>query len=454
MTSPTERQAVFRATIERFLKERLDTKLAKLPTDDSKRAELIAQHARETWLADAARRVAQIQIVTHTLKPIHPDARGTNLFRAPQDLPAHAEVGSHVLAGDFSSDVVGNAAALDVFKLLKLQVFGRSLLAWMQAGDPDLLAALSDDADQASEWLAAFTGITAPRSAVPSSHTLAKQLYWLAEEDPADDGQYHLLAPLYSSALAHAVFQTINEDRFGEAGKLARQARREHRDHDTGFREYPDLAVQKFGGTKPQNISQLNSERGGSNYLLASRPPSWKTLAVKAPFYTDSVFPRFARIPEVRQAVRTLRAFLESDPDANKETRDRRDALMDRLIDELVDFAHPLQATLPAGWTREPNCRLAEAEQLWLDPGRAETDDEADAEFHTAWQRMDWPAEIGRRFANWLNHELGQTLPLGDIEARHWRDELLLHTAWAGTLHQLRVRGDAPTYVPVREAAQ
>lgn len=27
-------------------------------------------------------------------------------------------------------------------------------------------------------------------------------------------------------------------------------------------REYPNLAVQKFGGTKPQNISQLNSERG------------------------------------------------------------------------------------------------------------------------------------------------------------------------------------------------
>jgi len=454
MSTSPERRTAFRNAIEHFLKERLDEKLKGLADDNPKRVELIARHERDTWLANAARRVTWIQIATHTLKPIHPDARGTNLFRAPQELPAHREVGSHVLGQNFSSDVVGDAKALDVFKLLKLPVDGRPLLAWMQDGDPDMLGALSDDADQASEWLAAFTGITAPRSATPSSHTLAKQLYWLAGEDPADDAQYHLLAPLYSSALAHAVFQTINEDRFGEAGMLARQARYAQRDHDTGYREYPDLAVQKFGGTKPQNISQLNSERGGNNYLLASRPPKWKSRALKAPLLAESVFPRFGGIREVRATVRVLRDFLESDPPSTMETRNRRDALLDRLIDELVDFAHPLQATLPAGWTRDANCRLVEAERLWLDPRRAETDDETDTEFRSAWQRMEWPAEIGRRFGNWLNHELGQSLPLGDIEGRHWRDELLLHTAWAGKLHTLRTQGDAPTYIPVREAVQ
>jgi CRISPR-associated protein Csy1 len=445
MIASAERRAAFRNAIEHFLRERLDAKLAKLSPDDPKRVELIAQHARETWLADAARRVEQIQIVTHTLKPIHPDARGTNLFCAPHELPAHREVGSHVLGQDFCSDVVGNAAALDVFKLLKVPVAGRPLLAWMEGGDPDLLAALSDDADQGRDWLSTLTGITTARSATPSSHALAKQVYWLAGEDPADDGQYHLLAPLYSSALAHAVFQTINEDRFGEAGNLARQARYAQRDHDSGYREYPDLAVQKFGGTKPQNISQLNSERGGKNYLLASCPPKWKTRSLKAPLSTDTVFSQFGRIAEVRATVHNLRNFLESDPPPNMRTKDRRDALLDRLIDELLDFAHPLQAILPAGWTRDSACRLVEAERLWLDPRRAETDDNTDTEFRTAWQRMDWPAEIGCRFGNWLNHALGQSLPLGDIEGRYWRDELLLQTAWAGRLYTSRVSIDAST---------
>lgn len=452
MNSPPPRRAAFREAIETFLKERLDAKLDKLAADDPKRAELIAQHRLHTWLDDAARRVAQIQAVTHSLKPIHPDARGTNLYRAPASLPAHTEVGTHALAGGHSGDVVGNAAALDVYKLLKLDVGGRALLDWMQANDADLLAALHDDPAVAHEWVRAFTAITHPRSETFASHTRAKQLYWLAGDDPMDDGHYHLLAPLYASSLAHAVFEAIEEDRFGEAGKAARQARREQRDHDGGYRDYPDLAVQKLGGTKPQNISQLNSERRGGNYLLASLPPSWKTRAVRAPWHVDSVLPRFGRREEVRKAVRELRDFLTGNPPPTMDTRNRRDAWLDRLIDELVDFAQPLQATLPPGWTRDTDCRLAESEKLWLDPGRATAPAPDDADFATTWRVMDWPAEIGKRFANWLNAELGQQLPLGDIEARQWQDELLLHEDWTGTLQAHRRTAGAPTYIPVREA--
>lgn len=105
--------------------DRLDAKLAKLAPDDPKREALAAQHRRETWLEDAARRVAQIQAVTHTLGPVHPDARGTNLLCAPDSLSLHAEAGSHALPDDFASDVVGNAAALHVYRLLKLTVDGR-----------------------------------------------------------------------------------------------------------------------------------------------------------------------------------------------------------------------------------------------------------------------------------------------------------------------------------------
>ncbi len=452
MPNSPHRQTVFRETIEQFIKERLDTKLAKLAPEDPKRDTLLEQYAFEAWLNDAARRVAQIQAVTHTLKPIHPDARGTNLFRSPTSLDSQTEAGSHALPADFSVDIVGNAAALDVYKLLKLRVDDRSLLDWMQDGDPDLTAALSTDPAQALGWIDAFTRLPHPRGGGLTSHTLAKQLYWLTGDDPCDDGQYQLLAPLYASSLAHAVFQTINEDRFGEATKAARKAKREHRDHESGYREHPNLAVQKFGGTKPQNISQLNSERGGKNYLLASLPPSWKTRAVQAPWHRDSVFPGLGRRGAVRETLNELRAFLLSDAPQNVDTRNRVDALTDTLIDELVNFAHPLQATLPPAWTREPECRLVEVEQLWLDPGRATAALTDDAEFIAAWQQMDWPAEIGKRFGNWLNTQLGERLPLGDIEGRHWRDELLLHEGWAGTLHRQRKQVDAPTYMPVRGA--
>jgi CRISPR-associated protein Csy1 len=128
-----DRRSAFRTAIERFLQARRDTKLDKLAPDDPKRDELIAQFTPEAWIDDAARRVGQIQAVTHSLKATHPDARGTSLYQQPDQLPGRAEVGSHVLGQDFAGDVVGNAAALDVYKFLRVTVENRSLLDWMLA---------------------------------------------------------------------------------------------------------------------------------------------------------------------------------------------------------------------------------------------------------------------------------------------------------------------------------
>lgn len=446
-----DRRGTFRAAIERFLQERLASKLDKLAADDPKRSELLVQYAPAAWLADAARRVAQIQTVTHSLKPIHPEARGTNLYCPPTSLPSHREVGSHVLSADFAGDVVGNAAALDVYKFLKIAVEGRPLLEWMQQDDADLLTALSGDSGKAQAWAEAFRSVTEPASEIPASHGLAKQLYWLTGEDPADDSDFHLLAPLYASSFAHTVFRTINEDRFSESAKAAQKAKWEHRDHDGVSREYPNLAVQKFGGTKPQNISQLNSERGGSNYLLASLPPRWKSREVQAPWHVDSVLSRFVHSEGVWAQVRELRDFLRSDPPPTVETRNRRESLIDNLIDDLVDFAQRFQVMLPAGWTRDPRCRLPEAERLWLDPGRVLANAEDDAVFCGKWHQLDWPAEVGSRFGNWLNKQMGPDLPLGDVETRQWQTELLLQQDWAQRLHQLRGQLDAPRYIPTRE---
>ena len=285
-------KAGYRAAISAFLHDRLQAKLDKLKPDDPQRDEAIASFAHDVWLASAAKRVEQIQAVTHSLKPIHPDARGTNLYVEPRTLPPLAELGSHALGERFVGDVVGNAAALDVYKLLKLEVNGRSLLTALLAQDADALAALHADPAQAEKLRDAFVSLTQPRAEGPSSHTLAKQLYWLTGTDACDDSHYTLLAPLYATSLAHAVHAQLQEDRFGEANKAARQARRERKMHDGVFHDYPGLAVQNMGGTKPQNISQLNSERRGMNYLLSSLPPQWQASAVRLPVHATSVFDR------------------------------------------------------------------------------------------------------------------------------------------------------------------
>jgi CRISPR-associated protein Csy1 len=432
-TSP-ERRTAFRTAIEGFLQERLAGKLEKLKPDDPKRDELAAQFVFATWIEDAASRIAQLQMATHIVKPVFPEAKireTTNLLIRPDSLTSHPEVGSHTLDRQFVTDVVGNSAALHFYKFLRIEVAGQILLDAVLARDADLIDALGGKPEQAAAWVEAFAALMQPRGEL-SSHGRAKQLYWLAGDDPRDNEHFHLLAPLYASSLTHAVYQTIYNDRFGEASKAARQARRDKRDHPNGYREYPHLAVQKLGGTKPQNISQLNSERRGDNYLLASLPPQWKSRAVREPLHTDSVFPNFGRRQEVHDLVRNLKTFLASDPAPTMETRQRRESYMEGLMGELVSFAAELQTALPAGWSLDPACRLVAAEQLWLDPARAEQDEA----FRSQWQQLRWPDEVGRRFANLLNSQLVDKLPMGDIEHQTWTGELLGHTEWAARIDQ------------------
>ena len=407
----SERAAELRALIWRFLSDRLDSKLEKLPADDPKHTALQEQFVPATWLDDAARRVGQIQAVTHSLKPIHPDAKGSSLFCAPAGLPALAEVGSHSLGAHFDIDVVGNAAALDVYKLLKLNHSGTGLLGLASAQDADLCAALSDDPAQAEQWCNAFAGLAKPRGK-PSSHSLAKQVYWLTGSDVHDDSHYQLLAPLYPTSLAHRVYQTLQDDRFSDAAKAARAAKKSGTPHQRPVRDYPNLALQGLGGTKPQNISQLNSERRGDNALLASLPPVWTSADIKPVLHARTLLKAYGQRPEARRLARLLRDFLVADPARNVKTRQRRDGWIDDLIDELLQFTAELRS-LPAGWTQSADCDLPVAQRQWLDPDSAQAADDTAAE------------QVADDFANWINTQLRPPLPVGDPEFLAWRKQAL-----------------------------
>lgn len=412
-----------RQAINAFLADRLQSKLEKVAEEDSEqRAALLAAYAPKCWIADAARRVTQIQQVTHAIKYTHPDARGSSLYTAGNPHAAATEVGTHTLGAQLAADVVGNAAALDVYKFLNLRIGETRILDLAVAGETALTAAFSDNAEEAAAWMAAFATLPQAKGET-ASHKLAKQVYW-----PLGDGEYLLLAPLFPTSLVHSLWQTVREDRFSEEAKAARAAKKAKMAHPHGFREYPDLAIQSFGGTKPQNISQLNSERYGENYLLPSLPPNWQSPAIRPPTTVNSVFDRiFSRRKRVRELLEILRAFLESVVKENNfRIRNKRAELTAYLCDEALLYAAELREAvelgqLAAGWTQDEACKLNRAEQLWLDPLRCDLD----PDFAREYQRDEWPGEICRRFGNWLNARLTtERLPMGAIEAEHWRSEL------------------------------
>lgn len=414
-------------------------------------------------LEKGANCAANIAVATHVAKATHPDLKAklvTNPHVRFDTLPAHNEVGSHLLSmsdslADTTGDGAHNAAAYELYLLLDIVFEGKHLGTWLDENDLDVTLAFSPAtaSDEEAKSLADKYASLLKEKSNLASDTRAKQLYWLVGDDASDNTAYHLLAPLYATSLAHAIYNVIQQDRFGEEGKLARQARSEGKWHDGVVCDYPDLAVQKLGGTKPQNISQLNSERRGNNYLLSCAPPLWVTAKRRAPWRLPSVFDRiYGAREEVQITVRALLRFLKGGPPQNVGTRNRIDAHVDSLIDELVQMASDYQQGLDAGWSRDARVELAEAEQLWLDPHRAAIKEEVD--FRERWLWQDWPAEIGRRFGNWLNAQLEGHLPVGDAEMRQWRKELLLDEddgGWAQQLHRLRKSVDARTYIPTRE---
>ena len=428
------RATIFQQKIAEFINERKETKL-KGQTGE-KAVETEAKYQYHTWLADAARRVPQIQAVTHVLKASHPDAKGSSLHIDPASLPDRQEIGTHNLDDNHIKDIVGNAAALDVYKFLKTQVEDKELLHWLQQNDEDLLAAFHQDSETATQWATAFKGLVNQPEDL-SSHSLAKQVYWCADQDPTQDENFHLLQLLFPSSLVHKVHAQINDSIYSQANKEARKAKRDNQPFDGTYISYVDVAVRKLGGTKPQNISQLNSERGGVNYLLSNAPPIWQEKLKPSYLNVNNIFDRFQSFANVRFLIKDLTTFLKIEPSNTLETRVKRENLEQQLGSALADFSVTIQDSQAAGWTDNPECLLPLHQKVWLDPERAETDDE----FRKLREWNDWPDQVATDFALWLNDILRKAkLAVGDVEFRHWAKQAVIASDWPTTMSRKAIQ--------------
>lgn len=374
-----------------------------------RKQELESKFAAAVWLTDAARRAPQISLVSHALKYSHSDAKGTSLMLTPEEKP-YSRLSSHHLKAP-KADVVGNAAVLDVANLLLLEAGGKRLLDFVAEGDSSPLDTLGDQA-AVQGWVSGFK--EALHSGDPASHTLAKQSYF-----PVDDSVgYHLLAPLSASSLHHAVYQRIQASRFSEASKAAREARKKSVFWESGTRDYPNLALQTFGGTKPQNVSLLNSQRGGKLYLLNSQPPEWQTQA-KPPESSERFWQQY--LWRIHKQIRGLKSFLEWVDQRNLNNIDIRYERARRvasMVDELHQFAASVQQ-LPSGWSGGGESNISLHEACWLDPKRT------DETFQYEREGKEWCESVAKTFGRVLSKAMTTNkLLMADDETRHFRQQI------------------------------
>jgi CRISPR-associated protein Csy1 len=256
--------------------------------------------------------------------------------------------------------------------------------------DSSPLARFATNQIQLSIWMEGFKSVLFNREL--KSHTFAKQVYF-----PNEDGTYHLLAPLHSSSLSQAIFEQIMEDRFSEKAVIARECKKKRKMSDAIVIDYPALAIQKFGGSKPQNISKLNTHRRGESFLFRSVPPIWNAIK-KPPMKKNEFWKSYERRASI--LLKEFRLFLNAinecdNNDNNRNIRGQRKSFTDQLIDLLFQMAAEIQSMKP-GWSKSSMLPLEE--KIWLDPLR---DDLVRIR-----NQENWRYDISSHFASWIIQKL------------------------------------------------
>ena len=247
-----------------------------------------AKFAINNWLPNAAKRASQLSFTTHPVTLSHPSARkNKNGYATAVIANCEQSNDGYLRSGNVTSelDALGNAAALDVYKFLMLKVNAKTLLEHIKE-QTDFAQQLLSNCGDYTELREQFLQIIATTAEQVTSEKI-KQVY--AE---TTEGDYYLLSVVNPSAIMQQLKQNINQRRFGEQAKTAREAKRNNNYDEQGFEDFYNLVDIGYGGTKPQNISVINSTNGGNFFLLPSLPPTLSNYQITCPktnFFGETV---------------------------------------------------------------------------------------------------------------------------------------------------------------------
>jgi CRISPR-associated protein Csy1 len=363
------------------------------------------------WLPDAAKRAVQLAMVSHPSKFSHPSAKTSNMIATAQ--PRND---GYMRTGNVSyeMDVFGNAAAMDVYKFLMLLMSdGRTVLAHFESDSPQIKALLVQAQIDYESVKQGLLCIKQEDGAQSKTDRLVKQVYFPVS--PLGDN-YHLLSVLTPSGLLTKVKATIDEMRFSEATKEAKEARRKSESHATGFDDVLDLTVTGFGGTQPQNVSVLNSKNAGRAYLFASTPPELTRRDIRLPktnFFNETLKSR-----PLNDSFQALHKLMQLDIN-NIDIRQGIANCIQFVIDYVLGQALKVREQGLAWSDTDYYRTLPLAQRIWLD----------DMHVHQRSAQDEWLNEISRDCAVWIlrSYEYSlknQSIKLSSYEAQHVENEV------------------------------
>ena len=398
--------------IQGFLNERKELWLKKkiTPRTGDEDKITLEQEANELfalshWLPDAAKRAKQLSLVSHPGKFTHPSAKTSSIIaNAERSADGYLRTGNV----EVELDVFGNAAAMDVYKFLSVRLEdGQSVLQHLEQ-QTDTIAKQFKVPDVPYESLAAeLLAIKQDDASQAQTSGRVKQVYFPVD---AENDEYHLLSILTSSGMMYQLKERLNQMRFSEETKAAREAKKKKQTFNGGYSDIVNLAAIGFGGTKPQNISVLNSKNGGVANLLPSMPPVLDKRRFSPPakdFFGRSLNPNY-----FKEDFQNLHKQLSHDQN-NVHIRRKIDWQIKHIVYQVIDSSWRIRR-LDAGWSQAERCEsLPLFQKIWLD------------QFYTEARSEDskWLDSVKTEIARWF---IGTYRKLLGEDAIQRDDDLLL----------------------------
>lgn len=366
------------------------------------------EYSLNVWLPNAAKRAKQLSLVSHPSKFSHPSARTTNIIANGQ-----SKTDGLLRTGNIHTelDVLGNAAALDVYKFLSLKIEdGNTILHHLENKTDLIKKQLDVPTVPFSKIEQGLLAIKQSDDQLIQTSDKVKQVYFPITHE----NEYHLLSILTPSPIMFALKERIRTMHFSETAKEARENKKNNKHSDDGLSEIYGLSVIGYGGTKPQNISVLNNENYGEALLLPSLPPSLSNRVVHPPrtdFFSESLKPKW-----FADDFQTFHSLLISDAN-NIHIRRKRDRTIKSIISKVVDRLWSIRY-LEAGWSESDNYQnLPLNQKIWLDQKYRETR-QSDISWFDSIQ-----SKLSRWFGSAYKEIIGtKAIPLGDDLVEHIQD--------------------------------
>lgn len=300
--------------------------------------DILFQH--ENWIVDAAKRISSRAMTTHPSKFTHPSTgvgkknRLNGTYVSPIFFTGTYSADGLYRSGNVKTkliDSVGNAAELDVEEFLRLEVDNLSILEHIVNDSELAKQLLTIEGQEYSELKKLFSAIKTSDTKQVTSEKI-KQIYFPVFTE--ENVQYVLLSILTNSCYLFEQRKRIDEIKFSEASKQAKDLKKENKFSETGFRDLYNITTIGFGGTKPANISVLNNQNAGKAHLFECIPPVISMREIRLP--TKNFFSQTLSYNELKKIFKDIHSIFINKRNVI-EVRNEELKLIQKYIDHVIE---------------------------------------------------------------------------------------------------------------------